>query len=222
MGCGSGRWTLYAAKRFESVEAIDPSNAVIVAHQSTKAIEHVRITKAGVDQIPFPDESFDFVFSLGVLHHIPDTKAALIKAVKKVKKGGHFLVYLYYSLDNRGVLFKSLFWASNIFRWTISKLPSFIKKIVCDFIAFLIYLPFVLVANIFKAIGLSIWKKVPLSYYVGKSLFVIRNDALDRFGTPLEQRFSKKQIEQMMREAGLINIRFSENTPFWHAIGEKA
>ena len=51
---------------------------------------------------------------------------------------------------------------------------------------------------------------------------IIRNDALDRFGTPLEKRFSKKQIHEMMEEAGLDDIIFSPNEPYWHAIGKKA
>ena len=65
------------------------------------------------------------------------------------------------------------------------------------------------------------YRKIPLSYYVGKSLNVIRNDALDRFGTPLEQRFSKEEINQMMLKAGLNQIVFSNNQPFWHAVGKR-
>ena len=50
---------------------------------------------------------------------------------------------------------------------------------------------------------------------------MIRNDALDRFGTSLEQRFSKKEIEEMMRNCGLDHINFSENIPYWHVIGKR-
>jgi hypothetical protein len=63
--------------------------------------------------------------------------------------------------------------------------------------------------------------KIPLSYYSNKSFNVIRNDSLDRFGTPLEQRFSKKQIEKMMQKAGLHDIKFSNNQPYWHVMGQK-
>ena len=65
------------------------------------------------------------------------------------------------------------------------------------------------------------YTKIPLSYYVGKSLNIIRNDALDRFGTPLEQRFSKKEIKQMMENSGLSEITFSEKEPYWHAVGKR-
>ena len=49
----------------------------------------------------------------------------------------------------------------------------------------------------------------------------MRTDARDRFGTPLEQRFTLQEIEDMMREAGLVDLRFSELAPFWCAVGIK-
>ena len=223
IGCGSGRWDYYLADKVRFIEAIDPSNAVFVASQMLKNKDNVRITQASVSNIPFNDESFDFIMSLGVLHHIPNTKQAIADAVKKLKKGGYFFVYLYYDLDNRNIFYKFLFKFSNIIRLLISTLPSTIKRFVCDTIAFLIYLPFISFANLVKNIfrNSNLYKKIPLSYYVGKSLNVIRNDALDRFGTPLEQRFSKKEIKEMLKYSGLTNIKFSENPPFWHVVGEK-
>jgi hypothetical protein len=49
----------------------------------------------------------------------------------------------------------------------------------------------------------------------------MRTDARDRFGTPLEQRFTRIQIEQMMLDAGFEKIKFSDKEPFWCAIGYK-
>jgi hypothetical protein len=57
--------------------------------------------------------------------------------------------------------------------------------------------------------------------YENKSFYIIRNDSLDRFGTPLEQRFTRNQIQEMMERAGLENIVFSNNIPYWHAVGKK-
>ena len=57
-------------------------------------------------------------------------------------------------------------------------------------------------------------ERLPLGYYRNKSLRIIRNDALDRFGTPLEQRFTKVEIADMLNAAGMERVRFSENAPF--------
>jgi len=223
VGCGTGRWSYYLSSKVKFIEAIDPSDAVFSAVTLTSNKTNIRVTKAGVDNIPFPDNSFDFIFSLGVLHHIPDTTGAIKKIFEKVKPGGYFLVYLYYNLDNRGTAFKILFKLSNGIRKVISSLPKGLKQLAAEIISFTVYLPFVFLSRICKALfpKKEWYKKIPLSYYHNKSLTIIRNDALDRFGTPLEKRFSRKEIETMLREAGFTNIFFSEKTPFWHCIANK-
>lgn len=60
---------------------------------------------------------------------------------------------------------------------------------------------------------------IPLSYYRKHTFYTLRTDARDRFGTPLEQRFTRAEIEQMMRAAGLDEIRFSKGAPYWCAVG---
>ncbi len=223
LGCGTGRWTKYVAPKVGAVEAVDPSEAVFSAAKLTDDLAHVRITQASVSNIPFADESFDFIICLGVLHHIPDTQQALTDLCKKLKKNGHILLYLYYSLDNRGRGYKLLFHTSTLFRKIVSKLPKGLKKFVCDLIACTVYMPFVWLTRGLRGIfGAKNWiRKIPLSYYADKSFNIIRNDALDRFGTPLEQRFSKKEIEAMLQKAGVSSNTFSNSEPFWHVLGQK-
>jgi ubiquinone/menaquinone biosynthesis C-methylase UbiE len=222
VGCGSGRWSLYVASRAAFVEAIDPSNAVHQANALTAVCKNVRVSQASVDAIPFPDESFDLVFSLGVLHHIPDTQQGIRQCVKKVKKGGHFLIYLYYSLDQRGFLYRLLFHLSNVLRHLICRLPGQLKRFVCDVLAVLCYMPFVWISQLLSKTFLKSYVRyIPLSYYRDKSFNIIRNDSLDRFGTPLEKRFSKAEIQSMLEECGLQEITFSSREPYWHACGKK-
>jgi SAM-dependent methyltransferase len=223
VGCGTGRWSYYLSPKVKFVEAIDPSDAVFSAVQLTSGKPNIRVTKAGVSSIPFNDATFDFIFSLGVLHHIPDTTGAIKRIFQKLKPGGYFLVYLYYNLDNRGKTYKIIFQLSNMIRKMISKMPKGLKHFLAELIAFIIYMPFVFLARFFKILfpKKNFYKKIPLSYYHNKSLTIIRNDALDRFGTPLEKRFSRVEIENMLREAGFTNIVFSEGTPFWHCITQK-
>ncbi len=223
MGCGNGRWSKCLASRVKFIEAMDPSNSVYSALQLTHKINNIRITQASVDNIPFENNSFDFIMSLGVLHHIPRTSEAMKKCIMKLKEGGWFLVYLYYDLEERSIFLKIPFYVSSILRKIISRLPSILKHLICDLLAFLVYLPLIglskLIMLIFK--NKNWYKSIPLSYYIDKPLIIIRNDALDRFGTPLENRFSKSEIYNMMTEAGLTNIKFSTNEPYWHAVGQK-
>ncbi|MEZ4888688.1 MAG: class I SAM-dependent methyltransferase [Chitinophagales bacterium] len=223
IGCGSGRWSKYVSSRAGFVEAIDPSEAVLVAAELLKEAENVRVTQAGIDEIPFADGSFDFAFCLGVLHHLPNTAEALKKCVDKVKPNGYFLTYLYYSLDNRGATYRLIFKASNLLRQVVSRLPFALKAVVCDVLAVALYMPFVGLGRVLSKIPIvkRLVPMLPLSYYCDKSFYIIRNDALDRFGTPLEKRYSQAEIQMMMEAAGLEDIRFSEKAPFWHGVGRK-
>ena len=115
-----------------------------------------------------------------------------------------------------------IFQISALFRKIVCKLPSGLKKVVCDLIAILVYMPFVLLTRFLNFIGLKkLALKIPLSDYANKSFFIIRNDALDRFGTSLEQRFSKIEVIAMMENSGLTNIVVSTGTPYYHAVGKR-
>ena len=222
IGCGSGRWTDYFVDKAGFIEAIDPSDAVYAADKMLGTKENVRVSKASVDTIPWNDETFDFGMSIGVLHHIPDTKKALIDCVKKIKPGGYFYVYLYYRFDNRGFLFKAVFYLSNMVRLMVSKMPSALKKFSCDVMAVIIYWPLSRFAGLLHKLKMhKLAKKIPLEPYHNKPFYNLRNDSLDRFGTKLEQRFLRSEITEMMIAAGLTNIRFGENSAFWHALGQK-
>jgi hypothetical protein len=83
-------------------------------------------------------------------------------------------------------------------------------------------MPFILLGRFFNYLGLKdLAKRMPLRGYQNRSFFIIRNDTLDRFGTRLEQRFSQKQIIEMMEHAGLADIVVSPGIPYYHAVGKK-
>jgi SAM-dependent methyltransferase len=204
------------------VEAIDPSKAAFVAAAHHKDQANIRFTQAAIDVIPFADDTFDLAICLGVLQHIPDTPKALYALTQKVRPGGHLLLYLYYALDNRGAGYRLLHAVSEIFRRVISALPATPRKVVCEGIAVTVYLPLVTVSRVVAPFSPSLADTLPLGYYRDKSFRIMRNDALDRFGTPLEQRFSRSEIETMLVEAGMDQIHFSDRAPFWHCLSRRA
>lgn len=84
----------------------------------------------------------------------------------------------------------------------------------------MVYWPLARLSKLGEKVGCDV-SNWPLSFYRHKSFYVLRNDALDRFGTRLEKRFTKAQIFDLMRISGLRDIRFSEAPPYWVAIGWK-
>ncbi len=223
MGCGSGRWARLVAPRVEKLHCIDPSSAIVIAKRNLSTHKNCYFYQAGVGDMVLPKGSMDFGYSLGVLHHVPDTKQGISDCVKMLKPGSPFLLYLYYALDNRSFFYRFLWRVSDTIRRFVSKLPHNMRYGVSQLIAFFIYLPLSRFAALMEFLGMSSARaaSLPLGFYRHLSFYTMRTDALDRFGTSLEQRFTRNQIQVMMEEAGLSEIKFSENSPYWCAVGIK-
>lgn len=221
MGCGSGRWAKGVAPCVGRLNCIDPAgSALAVARRNLAGHENVTFHHGGVDDPGIAPSSQDFGYSLGVLHHVPDTVAALRSCTRLLKPGAPFLLYLYYRFDNRPAWLRAVWKASEIFRSAISRMPERVKPIVTDLLAVTIYWPLARSALLLEKMGGNP-TSLPLAYYRDRSFYTMRTDSRDRFGTPLEQRFTRREIEAMMRDAGLENIRFSEAEPYWVSCGTK-
>jgi SAM-dependent methyltransferase len=220
MGCGSGRWARWIAPKVGKLHCIDPSNAIEIARANLSAHGNVSFHHASVDSKCLPPNSQDFGYSLGVFHHVPDTAAAIRSCVDLLKPGAPLLLYLYYAFDNRPWWFRAIWRASDLVRQMIYRLPPSLKHIITYVIALLVYMPLAVVSRLMERLGFNV-ANVPLSYYRKYSFYTMQTDARDRFGTPLERRFTKQQIAEMMKEAGLVNVCFSDAVPYWCVVGNK-
>jgi ubiquinone/menaquinone biosynthesis C-methylase UbiE len=222
VGCGSGRWSMLLAPRVEHLHLLDPSPAALeVAKQNLHSEKNVSYHLHSVANIPLPSRSLDFAFSLGVLHHVPDTQAAIAAVADKLKPNAPFLIYLYYALDNRPAWYRLLWRITDLARFVVSRLPHPLRWAVSQTVAALIYWPLARVARFLVQRGQSP-RALPLSYYADKSFYVMRTDAYDRFCTRLERRFRRGEIERMLTRAGFKDIIFSNREPFWCAVGIKS
>lgn len=220
-GCGSGRWARFVAPRVGTLHCVDASTeALQVARRNLEAFPNCTLHLATIDSMPLADGTMDFGYSLGVLHHIPDSTSALQACVRALKAGAPFLLYVYYAFDDRPAWFRMIWRASERIRSLLSRSPFWIRSVACDLLAFTVYLPLARGAKLAERMGASV-KHVPLSAYRDRSFYVMRTDALDRFGTRLERRFTRAEIQRMMEEAGLQNVRFHEGPPHWVAVGER-
>lgn len=222
VGCGSGRWATLVAPKVRLLHCVDPSyEALEVARRKLSDHANCRFHQASLDQLPLDDSSMDFGYCLGVLHHVPDTHSGLESCVRKLKPGAPFLIYLYYAFDNKTAVYRMIWRASEVLRSGISRLPWRLKVATTSLIAALAYWPLARCSAILERIGFEV-RDVPLAFYRHLSFYTMRTDALDRFGTPLEQRFTARQVKEMMTEAGLDRIRFSDRPPYWCAVGFRA
>ena len=142
LGCGSGRWAAGVAPRVGKLHLIDPAEqALDVARKRLAGAGNVVFHLAPADAIPLADGSQDFGYSLGVLHHIPNTGRALADAVRKLKPGAPFLLYIYYKLENRPAWFRLVWHGTDAVRRVISRLPFPVARGITSAIAGTVYWP---------------------------------------------------------------------------------
>ncbi|MCH2201636.1 MAG: class I SAM-dependent methyltransferase [Fuerstiella sp.] len=94
-GCGGGRYARICAEAGANVVAVDHSRAVDKARMLCEHLSTVKFAQADLKRLPFECESFDFVFSIGVMHHDADTRAVFDAVAPMVKPGGRYSVWLY-------------------------------------------------------------------------------------------------------------------------------
>jgi ubiquinone/menaquinone biosynthesis C-methylase UbiE len=221
VGCGSGRWAKLVAPKVGQLHCIDASKESLeVAKVNLVQSKNCKFHLASVDNIPFPNESADFIYSLGVLHHIPDTRAGIKACVAKLKQGAPLLLYLYYAFDNKPNWYRLIWKLSEIVRHTVSKMFFPLRFSVSQLIALLVYYPLSRFSLFMEWVGFNV-DLIPLSSYRARSFYMMRTDALDRFGTRLESRFTKKEISNMLSDAGLEDMLFSDSSPYWLVVGYK-
>ena len=221
MGCGSGRWAKFVANKVHILNCIDPSEkALNVAKKNLSNFSNVRFFNGSVNDNNLEKNSQDFGYCLGVLHHIPNTLDGIKACANILKKDAPFLLYLYYNFENRTFFFKSIWKVSDIIRKITSLFSPKTKIFITSLLAYSIYYPLARLAFACEKLGFNV-SNFPLSDYRNKSFYFMKTDALDRFGTRIEKRFSKDEIQTMLQEAGFKDIKFSKNMPYWVSISRK-
>tara|TARA_B100000686_G_C16616245_1_gene876605 strand:- start:118 stop:957 length:840 start_codon:yes stop_codon:yes gene_type:complete len=221
-GCGSGRWAKFFASRVGYLHCIDASQeALEVAKIVLRDYQNIEFHHEDLSNLSLEEESCDFGYSLGVLHHIPDVEDALESCVARLKPGAPFLVYLYHDLSSASWVFRQIFMFVTVLRVGISNLPFRIRHFLTDLLAFMVYFPLARTARFIEKLGLNP-SFIPLFQYRNRSLYVMRNDSLDRFGTRLEKRFSRDEVFELLISSGLENIYISDDPPWWVAVGHKS
>jgi len=219
LGCGSGRWVKCIAPKVGCVHCIDASKAALaIAQKNLREFANCKFHLASVENIPLPENSMDFGCSIGVLHHVPDTAAGIKSCVSKLKPGAPFYLYIYYAFDNRPVWYRMLWHVNDFLRKLISRFPYLLRYCSSQVIAALVYFPLARLSRLIEIAGFNV-EGLPLAWYRCRSFYTMRTDALDRFGTRIEKRFTAAQIREMMEDSGLERIVFSDTAPYWCAVG---
>jgi SAM-dependent methyltransferase len=103
-GCGKGRHTQLAAEwGAREVIGIDLSEAVETAFPATRSLPNAHIIQADIYHLPLA-RKFDYAFSVGVVHHLPNPRQGFLSLASKVKPGGHLSAWIYGAENNEWIV----------------------------------------------------------------------------------------------------------------------
>lgn len=212
LGCGIGRWSYFLKDACRELVLLDFSEAIFVARNNLRNTNNAIFFMGDIKRLPFRKDFTDFLFCLGVLHHLPTNALDEVRSLKTYAP--NLLIYLYYALDNRPLYFRILLSIVTMMRNLVSRnTNSLFRSIFTRLVAIGVYLPLINLGRILKPVGLS--QYIPLYEAYNKRGFRgICQDVYDRFFTRIEQRFSKKQISTLTDTFSDITI--SEKLPYWH------
>jgi SAM-dependent methyltransferase len=202
-GCGMGRHARQIAPHAGRVVALDFSRAIEQAQRNTSTVGNVDCVQADLLALPLADESFDYVYSLGVLHHLEQTERALGNLVKKVKRDGRIRIYLYWRRHGLSGLLLAFATAA---RTLTTRLPFPILRGFCWFLSLVLWVMVVLPYRALSAIGVKAIEEWPLFVYTKYPFHVLYNDQFDRFSAPIEKRYDPDEVLAVMTRAGLVDV----------------
>lgn len=95
VGCGTGRFMEIAAERGAEVIGLDLSYAVDVAYENMGSRPGIHVVQADLFKLPFRPATFDVIYSIGVLHHTPNTRSAFVGLPPLLKPAGVIAIWVY-------------------------------------------------------------------------------------------------------------------------------
>ena len=203
-GCGKGRFTRVLGRHLKTVVALDGSDAVSAAVENLKQFDNVGVVRADLRLPLFAPESFDFIMSLGVLHHLDDPREGFMHLVQYLAPGGQLLVYLYSRPETLNTRAFALSVASRVRRVTV-RLPHSTLRVLAAPIAAILYFGMVLPGRWGnRNPALRRLAKLPMSTYRDKPFRSLVLDTFDRLSAPVEHRYTWAELEPWFAEAGLV------------------
>jgi SAM-dependent methyltransferase len=208
-GAGSGRHSRQAALYGARVAAVDLGDSIDVARANTP--DTVLTIQSDLEALPLAPGSFDFVMSIGVLHHLPDTERALKYLVQFARPGGRVRVYLYWQPERRWQ--RAILRGVSTVRRATTRMPHRLLHALCYPLAALLWVfvvvPYRALRNFPPAKGLA--DALPLKTYADYPFGVLVNDQFDRFSAPIERRFTRSEAEALLAAAGLSEVIVRRN-----------
>jgi len=199
VGCGMGRFAEVATRWGAHVVGIDLSLACEVAEENLRDRQAL-FFQADVFKLPFAPESFDYIYSLGVLHHTPDCKAAFQALPRLLKPGGRIAIWLYSKYNN-------WYKMSDVYRKVTRRMPPKLLHQLCYGV-----IPLYGVHRVLKKIPLvgrpasgALAYMIPMAHNPNPKWRVL--DTFDWYSPWYQSKHTYEEVFRWFEECGLEDLR---------------
>jgi SAM-dependent methyltransferase len=210
-GCGKGRFTRILARYLEVEVALDGSSATDAAVRNLADIEGATVVRSDLRNAPFAAESFDFISSLGVLHHLDDPYAGFESLIGLLAPKGQILLYLYSRPDGWGLRSMAQ-WCSAALRKLTTRLSHPVLKRVSTPVAAFLWWFIVRPGAWGDEHGIALLSELPMPTYRDKPFRSLVLDTFDRLSAPVEHRYVWSDLQPWFDRTGLVVDAAREET----------
>ncbi len=196
VGCGTGRFMEIAGAEGGEIVGVDLSFSVETAVENMKGRPNVNVVQADIFNLPFKPGSFDFIYSLGVLHHTPDTGEAFRRVAPLLGNGGDISIWVY-SNESRYAKIRNAF--TDFYRIFTSRMPVRLLWWLCH-----LAIPLYYVKKLGK-FGDLVEMVLPTSVHPCAEERVL--NTFDWYSPKYQYKHTFVEVEAWFREAGLTPKR---------------
>ena len=221
-GCGPGIDAVHMAEDGAArVFALDSSDGGM-KQTRTRARECSAVypVQGCLESLPFPSQTFEFVYSYGVLHHLVRPEVGFVELARVLKPGGWLAIYVYEDFGDRSRAERALLaLVTRIRRWTVRWPPRVLYR-ACQLASPVVFVGFTVPSRLLAAVPWTrpLARRVPFRH--GRSFQGLVGDLFDRFAAPVEHRYRRWQIAAWFAEAGLVDVQVLPHRG-WLAFGRK-
>jgi len=221
VACGFGRHIYYASEfGTRKMVGIDFSDAIWQAKLVNTGNNNISLVKGDIYNMPFKEESFDFAYSIGALHHLPEPEKGFQAILPLIKKGGAVFIWVYSKKR------KFLNFFLEAFRKITTRMPLPFLKIlsflfsVVDYFLFIFPYKFLVKTAGFEFLDRITPERVKL--YARFPFRVSWADWFDRLSAPIRFYYNEDDLKQWASNANLKNVVISPTGLYgWRLYGEK-
>jgi SAM-dependent methyltransferase len=214
VGCGFGRHIIQAAHSGAEMVGIDLSEAVLAAYNNTKNLPNVHIIQGDIYSLPFRKGSFDFIYSIGVLHHLPDPQRGFQAVIKLLDARQHIFIWCY---DNEKPKKNAMY--EHIRRYTTRityRNLYFLTFIAALGVRLLLNYP----AMFLNKFGMTN-RKFPYDYYIKYPFRVLHADLFDVFAVPSTKYYEQSELKEWFVKETLEINEIKHAVSGWTIYGGK-